>query len=300
MSSISKPSALDLLVLALVAIIWGSAFSAIKIIVGELGAMWAAALRVCIGFAVVAPLLFFRKNPPEIRLDHLRDIAIVALLNMVIPFILISWSMKHIQAGVGSLLLGLTPFVAMIIGHFATNDERITSRRAIAVAFALTGIIVLVGPGALTGLQSTALWAQLAVMMAGVCYVSAGFVMRRLDLDAVTFTAFALGAGSAMLCAIAGVSVGAPNLDLSQEVVLTLIWLGVLPTGVAYLLRYWLVRRVGVSTFALAMNTVPVFGIMIAAFYLGETVHWTTLVALGFVLTGLAIARSSAPGTAKP
>ncbi len=291
---------IDLLVLALVAMIWGSAFSAIKVVVGELGAMWAAAFRVCIGFAVVAPLLMFRKNQINIRTDHLREIAIVALLNMVIPFILISWSMKHIQAGVGSLLLGLTPFVAMIIGHFATNDERITSKRAVAVAFALTGIIVLVGPEAISGLQTTALWAQLAVMTAGVCYVSAGFVMRRLDLDAITFTSFALGAGSLMLCLVAFATVGAPNLDLSQEVVLTLLWLGVLPTGVAYLLRYWLVRRVGVSTFALAMNTVPVFGIMIAAFYLGETVHWTTLVALGFVLTGLAIARSSAPGTAKP
>lgn len=124
----------------------------------------------------------------------------------------------------------------------------------------------------------------------------AGFVMRRLEMGAIAFTTFALGAGSMMLMAIAFTFAGAPNLSaMPAEAIVNLIWLGVAPTGMAYLLRYWLVQRLGVSTFALAMNAVPIFGILIGAVYLGETVQWTTLLALALVLSGLAIARATTP-----
>ena len=83
------------------------------------------------------------------------------------------------------------------------------------------------------------------------------------------------------------------NLGMFGSAAWVLIWLGVVPTGLAYLLRYYIVRRVGVSFFALAMNTVPVFGIIIAAVYLGETIQNSTLIALVLVFLGLAIARGS-------
>ena len=101
----------------------------------------------------------------------------------------------------------------------------------------------------------------------------------------------ALCFGAAMLCLSAFMIDGAPNLKLTHDAMIALIWLGLLPTGFAYLLRYYIVRKVGVSFFALAMNTVPIFGIIIAAIYLGETIHNSTLIALVLVLSGLAIAR---------
>ena len=72
---------------------------------------------------------------------------------------------------------------------------------------------------------------------------------------------------------------------------LALIWLGIFPTGFAYVMRYFLIKRVGVSSFALAMNTVPIFGVIIAAVLLGEALEWRTVLALVLVLCGLAVAR---------
>lgn len=296
MAEISKPGPLDIALLLFVAIIWGSAFSSIKVLVPETGALWAAALRVAVGFLVVLPFLAFSKSGKIPTASSVPPILLVALLNMVIPFILISWALKHIDAGVGSLLLATTPFIAMVIGHFTTNDERITPMRVVAVFLAMSGIAILVGPQAFEGLGSSSFLAQLAIVASGACYVSAGFVMRKIDMDAVPFTTWALGLGSAMLIGVAYAGAGPVDLELSRFAWANLIWLGAAPTGLAYLLRYWLVRRVGVSTFALAMNAVPIFGILIAAVYLGEVVHWSTLMALGFVLCGLAIARTSAPG----
>ena len=290
MTKIAKPQTSDLVLLILVAAIWGSSLTAIKMVVDDLGPMWTAATRVAIGFLAVLPFFAIRVQwPRSVKLWII--LTIVAALNMVVPFILISWAMEHIEAGVGALLLGTTPFIAMVMGHFLTIDERISPLKFLAVIFAITGIGVLAGPDALLGVGSAAFLAQMAVIFGGACYVSAGFLMRRIDLDPIAFTAIALGLGTIMLVVASLVWEGLPKRMPYDLDLLALIWLGVFPTGLAYVLRYFLVRRVGVSTFALAMNTVPIFGIIIAAAILGEAIEWTTLLALGLVLTGLMVAR---------
>ena len=295
MSKISKPGPTDLFLLVFIAVIWGSAFTAIKLVVGDLGTFWAAAARVIIGFLSVLVCVPFFAKRVSVSQKTFGLIGLVAMLNMVIPFIMISWAMNHVEAGVGALLLGTTPIIAMVMGHFLTQDERINSGRVLAVCLAISGIVVLVGRETLAGLGAVTILAQVAIVSAGACYVSAGFVMRRIDMDPVAFTAIALGIGSAILGALAFAVAGRPNLDLSAEVVYALLWLGAVPTGLAYMLRFWLVRRVGVSTFALAMNTVPVFGILIGALYLGEVIRISTVLALLLVLAGLGVARYATP-----
>ncbi len=290
MSSISKPGPLDILLLLIVAAIWGSAFTSIKMAVTDMGAMWTAAIRVFIGFLAVLPFAMLKPAlPATIKIWALT--AAVAALSMVFPFIMISWAMKHVDAGVGSLLLGTTPFIAIVIGHFATRDERITPMKLLGVAFAVTGIGVLVGPDAVTGLGDAALWAQGSIMLSGACYVCAGFIMRNIDMPPIAFTAVTLAIGSVMLFTLSYAIVGLPNTSPSRETQFALLWLGIFPTGFAYVMRYFLVRRVGVSTFALAMNTVPIFGVIIAAMLLGEILEWSTLIALMLVLCGLMITR---------
>jgi len=78
---------------------------------------------------------------------------------------------------------------------------------------------------------------------------------------------------------------------------LALLWLGLFPTGLAYILRFYLVRKVGVSTFAIGMNTIPVFGIIFGAILLDEAVEVKTIIALGLVISGLFIARFGMPKT---
>lgn len=293
MSGISRPGAPDLMLLLLVAVIWGSSFTAIKLAVPEIGAMWTATIRVFIGFLALLPFFIFKPAlPTTVRIWGLTCAA--AFLSMVLPFIMISWAMKHVEAGVGSLLLGTAPFIAMVIGHFTTDDERISPLKLLAVAFAVSGIMVLVGPEAVSGVGSGALLAQAAVVASGACYVISGFVMRRIDLPPIAFTAITMAVGSAMLIAISLITAGLPNTQASAEAVYALIWLGLFPTGFAYVMRYFLVKRVGVSTFALAMNTVPVFGILIGALWLGEVIELTTILSLMLILCGLWIARLGA------
>lgn len=259
-----------------------------------MGPMWAAASRVFMGFFVLLPFAIFKLRKLSINTATLFSITLVACLNMVIPFILISWSLTHIDTGISALLLGTTPFIAMVMGHFLTEDERINAYSILAVICGMTGIGLVVGVDAISGISSVSILAQLAIILAGFCYVSAGYIMRKIDMAPLQFTSLALGVGSLFLVSLAFMVEGVPKLNLQQHTWLALLWLGAFPTGLAYLLRFYLVKRVGVSVFAVGMNTIPVFGIIFGAIILGETVEETTLIALFLVLCGLYIARQGA------
>ena len=284
--------------LGLTAIIWGTAFASIKIAVLDLGAIWTATGRVFIGFLALLPVCAFTgfNLPKDLR--SLGLTSLVALLNMVAPFIMISWSMHYIDSGIGSLILGATPITAMILGHFFTGDEQINRYRFLAVLLGVAGIVIVVGPDAVAGLGSTAFLAQLSIILSGACYVVAGIIMRRLDVSPIPFTTAALGVGSFILMLIAFSVDGLPSVP-GQSAGLALLWLGIFPTGLAYVLRFHLVRRVGVSVFSLGMNAVPIFGIMIGAFWLNETVGGHVLLALGLIICALFVSRLGTPADGK-
>ena len=298
MEKISRPGTAELALLGLTALIWGTAFAAIKISVVDLGAVWTAAGRVFIGFVVLLPVCMFTgfDIPTDRKTWFL--ICMVAILNMVVPFILISWSMHYIDSGLGALILGATPITAMLLGHFFTQDEKINRYRFLAVMMGLCGIIIIVGPDAASGLGSATFLAQISIIASGACYVCAGLIMRRLDVRPIPFTATALGTGAFILILIALVTEGLPAIP-ERSASLALLWLGVFPTGLAYVLRFFLVRRVGISTFSLGMNSVPVFGIMIGAFWLNEKIEGQVIFALGLIVCALFVSRLGMPADDK-
>lgn len=299
-STISRPGGADLALLALAAIIWASAFSAIKVAVYDVGPVWTAALRVTIGFMALLPIAMWKGIQWPAARSPWTMIVVIAALNMVIPFALISWGLQEVESGIAALLMGTTPFMAMVLGHFFTSDEKINLYKVFGVILGLCGILVVVGPSMVLGLGSAKFSSQVTIICGAWCYVIAGFIMRRVDMKPLDFTVIALGAGSVMLILSALIMEGVPDQLPANRIMLALLWLGVFPTGFTYLLRFYLVKKVGVGTFALAMNTIPVFGIIFGSVFLGEAVTIETMIALSLVIGGLLVARLGSPKFTKP
>lgn len=299
MTQIKRAGRVDIALLILTALIWASAFAAIKFALEDLGPLWTAASRVAIGFLALIPFAMLEKSKLRISRQELLITIVIALLITVIPFILISWGLQFIDSGISALLLGTTPFAAMILGHFFTRDEPINRYKLMAVCVGMTGILTIVGPDAVRNLGSTSFLAQMAIMGAGVCYVSGGIMIRNVDMKPIPFTTLALGIGAFFLILLAILFEGIPTQIPGARASLALLWLGLFPTGLAYVLRFYLVRRVGVSTFAIGMNTIPVFGIIFGAILLNETIELKTIIALCLVISGLFIARLGMPKAEK-
>lgn len=295
MNQITRAGHVDISLLILTALIWASAFAAIKFALEDMGPVWTAASRVSIGFLALIPFAFFSKSSFKMSRQELGMTFVIAMLITVIPFVLISWGLQYIDSGITALLMGTTPFMAVILGHFFTQDESINRYKLLAVAVGMTGILLIVGPDAINNLGSTSFIAQLAIIGAGFCYVSGGILIRKVNMKPIPFTTLALGIGAFALLMLALIFEDIPQQIPGSKAILALLWLGFFPTGLAYILRFYLVRKVGVSTFAIGMNTIPVFGIIFGAILLNEAVEVKTMIALGLVISGLFIARLGIP-----
>ncbi len=290
-STISKPDNRDLFLMALTAFIWASAFIAIKVVVVETGPLWLAAWRVLIGFVVLLPYAIWRGWiwPGSPRMWLL--IAIASLFNVVFPFFLISWAQQTIDAGVASLLMGTGPFLALIGSHIFTSDDHITWPKALAVLLGFSGVLTIVGVDALSGLGGNHTTAQLAAVGGALCYTIAGLMVRRIDMPPVRLGCIVFGIGATVLIMAALFVDGLPRTNLSSNVFWALLYLGLFPTALGQILRFTLIRRVGYAAFALALNLIPVIGVVLGALLLGEVITLRTAIALALVLSGLFIAR---------
>lgn len=299
MNSISKPTPIDIFQIVLVAVIWGSAFTSIKIAIADIGPLWAATGRVTIGFLSLLPFCLIMGFASAGSLRGWMFFLLIACLNIVVPFVFISWGLQHVGAGTGSLLMGIGPFVALVLSHFFTADDRINFLKALAVIIGLSGILLIVGGDAVYGLKSSALIAQIAILASSSSYVISGLLIRRVKIKAVPFGGMMLGLASLCLLAVTLLVEGMPQQLPSQKGWIALLWLGIVPTGLAYIMRFYLVQRVGVSMFSVGMNIVPVCGVVIAALVLGEVVDGRMLAALACVLVGLSIARLGSTANAR-
>ncbi|MEM5495204.1 DMT family transporter [Hoeflea sp. AS16] len=284
---IRTPTRLDLSLMVMASLIWASGFIAIRVAVPETGPVWLAAIRVGIGFLVLLPYAIWRGMVWPAGRGQWGLIVGMALLNIVVPFILVAWAGKTLDAGVLALLMGTGPFLALIGSHLMTDDDRLTPRKLISVLLGFAGILVLVGPSILAGFAGGPLLAKLAALGASVSYVTAGLLIRRIAMPPARLVCLALAIGTAVLIPLALMIDGMPPQGLSSPTLWSLIYLGLFPTGIAYIVRFILIRAVGYSRFSLSANLVPVFGVALGVIILGEPLSINLIAALTLVLAGL-------------
>ena len=293
--SIRRATPADLTLMIGTMATWGMAFVAMKIATPETGPFWLAFGRTAFGFLTVLPFVLWAgiQWPDSARQWLL--LMVLVLLNISIPIILIAWATLTLTAGVAALLLGCGPFLALFIGHFATRDERFTVPRLVAVLMGFGGIILVVGQDALSGLSQAPIVAQAAILLAALCYVVAGFSVRKISLPPMSMTAISLGVGCLFLLPISLVASGPPPIDISAKALSWLAFVGVFGTGLAFIVRYHLIQTIGYSMFSIGVNLIPVFGVFFGFLVLDESISLNILAALILIVGGLFVARVGGP-----
>lgn len=287
---IRRANPLDISLLITTAALWAGAFVGIKVAVPTLGPIGVATARAVLGFVVLLPFALAKGLPlPDSRSQWLLLI-LMAQLNITVPFFGISWAELTVDAGVASLLMGIGPLFAMLGSHVFTSDDKMTAPRVAGVGLGFCGLVVLLGADTIDAAGHAALPAKMALIGSSLCYVIAGLFVRRIRIAPLAMAVYALGIASVTLVPLM-LLIGAPNWPSSTGVVVAILYLGTFPTGLAYLLRFHLIRTVGYATFALSINLIPIFGVLLGVAILGEWPTWQTWVALALVMTGLLVAR---------
>jgi drug/metabolite transporter (DMT)-like permease len=284
---------LELALLLILSVLWGASYSLIKIGVETIPPITLIAARTIVAAAVLILVIRWRGLHLPNDAATWRRFLFQACLNSVIPFTLIAWAEQTTDAGLATILNSTSPIFAFLLTALVTRHEPITGRKLFGVVAGLVGTCLIVGVQAADGLGQQ-VWAQLAIVVATVCYAGAAIFGKSFKgQDPIMPAAGSLLCGGAILVPISFIVDRPWGLTPSLSSVLALLMLSVLSTALALVIYFRLVQTLGsVGATAQSYLRVPI-GMAISVVFLGETV--TPAAWLGLVCTLVGVAAMTIP-----
>lgn len=269
-NTLAKPWLVDFVLLAA---IWGASFMFMRMGARELGAFATAGVRVGIAALFLLPILMLRGHGAALR-QHWKLTFAVGILNSAIPFACFSYALLSISTGLSSILNATVPLFGAVIAWLWLKD-RPTGSRMVGLAVGFAGVALLAWDKAsfqpdASGNASG--WAVLACLLATLCYgIAASFTKRYLSgvPSLVSATGSQLGAAIGLLPLAWWFW---PDHTVSLDAWLAVMALGVLCTGVAYILYFRLIERAGPARALSVTFAIPVFALIYGVLLLGEVV----------------------------
>jgi drug/metabolite transporter (DMT)-like permease len=292
--------ALEWALLVLLATCWGASYTFIKIGVATLPPVTLIAARTLVAGLLLLAVLRLRGLRLPRDAASWRRFALQAGLNSVLPFTLIAWAERSVDAGLATILNSTSPIFIFLLSLGLAGAERPTLRRLFGVAAGLAGICLIVGVEALGGLGRS-LWAQLALVAAAVCYGCAAMFGRVFKgLDPMLPAAGSLVSGAALLLP-ASLLIDRPwTLAPSAASLAAVLALAVVSTALAFTIYFRLIRTLGpMSTSAQAYLRVPI-GVAIGVLFLGERLAPTAWAGLTCIMAGVIAMTLPARGGIPP
>ncbi|MGY5451664.1 DMT family transporter [Agarivorans sp. MS3-6] len=271
--------------LLLLSAIWGSSFLFMRVAAPILGPAVLIELRV--GFAALFLLAvgYFLKKKLMLR-EHWRHYLILGLFNSALPFLLLAYAAQTLSASLLSILNATAPIWGAIISALWLR-QALAMKKVLGLVIGVLGVAILVGfdhasfaPGAKVAIAAS--------IGAAVCYGIASTYAH--SAKSVEPFANAHGGMWASTLLVAPAMLFFPVVELpSSNLMLSVVFLGVVCSGVAYLLYYRLVTDVGASSALTVTFLVPIFGILWGSVFLNETIGWNTVAATLVILVGTAL-----------
>ncbi len=280
------------LLLALVAM-WGSAFMFMKIGVATVAPATLVASRLALGALILYAVMRARGLglPPPGR--RWLPLVALAILGNCVPFFLIAWGQQTIDSALAGILISVMPLATMVLAHFFVAGERMTRHRAAGFAIGFAGIVVLMGPAALTGLGGQAL-AEIAVLGGALCYAG-NSVLARLTIatDFLVASTAVLIAASVLMVPVALLVDHPWATAPTAGSIAAIIWLGVGPTALATILYFRLIAAAGPTFMAIVNYLSPVVALLAGMTLMGERPGTTAVTGLLLILLGIALSRGA-------
>jgi drug/metabolite transporter (DMT)-like permease len=280
----------NFLLLLMLASLWGPSFLFIKVAVAEIPPFTLVLARVGIAALFLYTLLRLNKRALPAPGRVWLHLAIVALFHNALPFALLSWGEQRIDSALASIINGMTPIFTILIAHLLTSDDRLSPTKVGGVMLGMAGMVLLVAPSLLDGVQATTL-GLLAVVFVSASYGLA-LVYSRQKLRGLPPL---VAPTSQMLLATLYLlplsllfdrpfSLPAPSLAAAGSILAL-----ALLTTIAFIVYYRLVQTADASYASMVTYLAPIFGVLLGVMVLGERLAWNAFVAFALILLGVMV-----------
>ncbi|HXV44019.1 MAG TPA: EamA family transporter [Anaerolineae bacterium] len=277
--------------LLFLAALWGPSFLFIKVAVADIPPLTLVVGRV--GIAGISLYLILRTQGRNLMPwgQVWAHLAVVALVQNALPFVLFSWGEQYIDSGLAAILNGTTPLFTLMLAHFFTHDDRLTPTKAFGTVIGFGGLLFLIGPSLLAGVRATA-WGLLAVTIASASYGVAIIYSRRhlRGLPPLVGPATQLLLATLFMIPLALLFERPFELPAPSWPALgSLLALSVFGTALAFVVYYYLIERVSATYVSMVTYLVPIFGVILGVLILNEQLGWNAYLGCALILLGVMI-----------
>ena len=281
-----QPKLTDYILLTVLALIWASAFFNIKIATYSFGSITIAFLRVFFGALPVLLLCYFKKIKVEAFSKDWHWFAMIGFINLVAPFFLIAYGVKSVQSNLAAILMSSTVLSSTVLGHFYTKNERFDLTRTIGVLIGFSGIIYLFSDNLL--ITENNFISALLILLGATCYVVGGLLTLKISKKKnENVTGSILIWATIILIPLVSLIEQPWNSTPRLDSTISVIYLGLVSTGVAWLLRFKILTTNGLIFQSQVSYLIPIFGVILGYIFLDEIITLKVLVSLFAVIVGI-------------
>jgi drug/metabolite transporter (DMT)-like permease len=272
------------MLLALAAI-WGSSFLFIELALRDLAPSTLILLRMGSGAVALGIYIVVRGRSVAVLRPYVLPLALLGLVNTALPFFLIAWGQQYIDSGLASIFNASAPLFTAVFALGYDRSQRASGARHAGIVLGFGGVVALVGFELSGGERAVA--GGLAVVAASACYAIGGlYAGRRFDGLPPSLVAFGALIWSTLFVLPFGVAQGS---SIGLEALLSVLYLGVLATGVGYRLYFGLIAGAGAAKAVLVTYLVPSLALVYGAAFLDEEITAVAVLGLMLVLAGVAL-----------
>lgn len=263
----------------------------IKIALQEIGPITLVAFRVLFGLLFGIAVIFIQQVPWPRTFKAWFPLLLLGLTNVAIPFFLISWGELSIDSAVASILDATVPLFTILIAHYLLLDDTMTPSKVLGLLIGFAGIVVLMSKD--MGASPNSLLGQAAVIVASMFYAVSAVYVRKVTVDTPGILRSAgplVSATAAMWLAtfLFESPVRFPQLATTW---VALLFLGVIGSGFAFVLAYYLIHEIGPTRTTMVTYLFPLGGVTLGVVFLREQLTWQVVTGAILIIASLIIAN---------
>jgi drug/metabolite transporter (DMT)-like permease len=288
-----EPKALDYMLLTILALVWASAFFNIKIATYSYGPITIAFLRSFFGTIPLVLICYLRKIKIEAFSKDWYWFAAIGIINLVIPFFLIAYGVQKVQSNLAAILMASTPLTAAVLAHFFTSNEKINLVKSVGILVGFSGIVFLFFDEIL--INENNFFSAFLILFGSCFYVVGGVLTLRISNKKNENVTASICIWATLFLFPISMFIEQPwNLTPRLDSTISLIYLGVFSTGIAWLLRFYILKKNGLVFQAQVAYLIPIFGVILGFIFLKEEITSRVALSLLAVILGIYLVKKSA------
>jgi len=287
-----EANSFDIFLLVLLAAIWGSSFFNIKIATDSYEPITLALVRVIFASIPLILLCKYKKIKIEAFSKEWKSYSIIGLCNIAIPFTLIAIGTGQINSYLAAMLMSTTPLSGTILAHIFTKNEKMNLGKVIGILIGFTGILFLFLDKVIIN-EKNYIFALITIL-GSTFYSIGGILTLRIKNKGNENVTTSTTIWSLIFLIPFSIILEKPWLmNPSIESTLSLLYLGIIATGLAWLIRFRILSINGLVFQTQVAYLIPIFGVFFGYFLMDEVITWRVLISLSIIILGIYIVKKN-------